>query len=35
MAPQVSVEMGRGQIPTHYQPTFAEMEEATSNVKID
>lgn len=35
MAPQVSVEMGRGQVPTHYQPTFAEMEEATSAVKIE
>lgn len=35
MAPQVSVEMGRGQIPTHYQPTFAEMEEATSAIKVE
>lgn len=35
MAPQVSVEMGRGQVPTHYQPTFAEMEEATSAIKIE
>ena len=34
MAPQVSIEMGRGQIPTHFQPTFLEMEEATSNIKI-
>jgi chemotaxis protein MotA len=35
MAPQVSVEMGRGQIPTHYQPAFAEMEEIIAAVKID
>ena len=35
MAPQVSIEMGRGQIPTHFQPTFLEMEEATSNIKIE
>lgn len=35
MAPQVSMEMGRSQIPTHYQPTFAEMEEASSAVKIE
>ena len=35
MAPQVSVEMGRGQVPSHYQPTFAEIEEATSAVKLD
>jgi chemotaxis protein MotA len=35
MAPQVSVETGRGQIPSYYQPTFAEMEEATSAVKLE
>jgi chemotaxis protein MotA len=35
MAPQVSMEMGRGQVPSHYQPTFAEMEEASGAVKID
>ncbi len=35
MAPQVSIEMGRGQIPTHFQPTFLEMEEATSSIKIE
>lgn len=34
MAPQVSMEMGRVQIPTYYQPTFAEMEEASSNISI-
>ncbi len=35
MAPQVSVEIGRTQVPSHMQPTFAEMEEATSAVKIE
>jgi chemotaxis protein MotA len=35
MAPQVSTEIGRSQVPSHLQPTFAQMEEATSNVKID
>lgn len=35
MAPQVSMEMGRAQIPTYYQPTFAEMEEASSAIKIE
>ncbi|MFW0776625.1 MAG: flagellar motor stator protein MotA [Rickettsiales bacterium] len=35
MAPQVSVELGRGQIPSHYQPSFAEMEEATGDIKVE
>jgi chemotaxis protein MotA len=35
MAPQVSVEMGRGHVPSHYQPSFAEMEEATSTLKAE
>lgn len=35
MAPQVSVEIGRTQVPSHMQPSFAEMEEATSAVKIE
>lgn len=34
MAPQVSVEIGRTQIPSHLQPSFTEMEEATSAVKV-
>lgn len=34
MAPQVSVEIGRTQVPSHMQPSFAEMEEATSAVNI-
>lgn len=35
MAPAVSIEIGRGNIPTHLQPTFAEMEETTSQLKAD
>jgi chemotaxis protein MotA len=35
MAPQVSVEMARGQVPSAYQPSFAEMEEATGAIKIE
>lgn len=34
-APQVSMEMGRGQIPSHYQPSFQEMEELTGTLKIE
>jgi len=35
MAPQISMEMGRAQIPSHFQPTFLEMEEATSSIKTE
>lgn len=35
MAPQVSVEIGRTQVPSHLQATFAEMEAATSEVKVE
>ncbi len=35
MAPQVSMEVGRGQVPSYYQPSFAEMEEASSGVKVE
>lgn len=35
LAPQISMEIGRGNIPTHYQPSFAEMEEATNDLKVD
>lgn len=35
MAPQVSVELARGQVPSHYQPTFAQIEEATSAIKVE
>ena len=31
-AVQVSIEMGRGSVPGHLQPSFAEIETATSNV---
>lgn len=33
-APQVSVEIGRGLIPTKFQPSFAELEEVLNNAKI-
>lgn len=33
-APQVSVEMGRGNIPTDYQPTFFELEAAMNEIKV-
>lgn len=33
-APQVSVEIGRGNIPSHYQPNFADMEALLSTVQI-
>ncbi len=35
MAPQISMEMGRGNVPSHYQPSFAEMEEAASGLKVE
>lgn len=35
MAPQLSMEIGRGNIPTYYQPTFAEMEELSGQLKIE
>ena len=35
MAPQVSVEIGRGQVPSYLQPTFAQIETATSEVKVE
>jgi len=31
-APQVSVEIGRGNVPSHVQPTFAELEEALNAI---
>lgn len=34
-APQVSMEIGRGNIPTHYQPSFLEMETATGELKLE
>lgn len=34
-AVQVAVEMGRAAIPSHFQPSFAEVEEATNNAKVE
>ncbi len=34
-APQVSVEIGRGNIPTHYQPSFLEMENQLNSVTVE
>lgn len=31
-APQVSIEIGRGNVPTHVQPSFAELEEALNSL---
>jgi chemotaxis protein MotA len=33
-APQVSMEVGRGAVPSYYQPTFAEMEELSGNLQV-
>jgi len=35
MAPQISIEMGRLQIPSHYQPSFLEVEQLTSEIKLE
>ncbi len=35
LAPQLSMEIGRGNVPTLYQPTFAELEQASSEVKVE
>lgn len=35
LAPLLSMEIGRGNIPTIYQPTFLEMEQASSEVKAE
>lgn len=34
-APQVSVEIGRGNIPSHYQPNFMEIENLLNSIKIE
>ncbi len=34
-APQVSMEMGRANVPSYYQPTFIEMEQATGELKAE
>jgi chemotaxis protein MotA len=31
-SPQVAIEVGRGNVPTHMQPTFAEIEDAVNNL---
>jgi len=33
-AAQVSVEIGRGQVPSESQPSFAELEEALNTVTV-
>lgn len=35
LAPLLSMEIGRGSIPSHYQPSFAEMEQASNEVKVE
>ena len=35
LAPQLSMEIGRGNVPTAYQPSFADMETAASEVKLE
>jgi chemotaxis protein MotA len=35
LAPQLSMEIGRGNVPTVYQPTFAELEQASGEVKAE
>jgi chemotaxis protein MotA len=35
LAPQLSMEIGRGNVPSVYQPTFAELETASSEVKAE
>jgi chemotaxis protein MotA len=32
--PQVSIEIGRGSVPSIYQPSFAELEQSLSDVKV-
>lgn len=34
-APQISIEIGRGNVPTHMQPSFLEVEQATGLLKLD
>lgn len=33
--PQISVEIGRGNVPSIYQPSFAELEETLNNAKME
>ena len=34
-SPQISVEIGRGNVPSHYQPTFIALEELLNEVKFE
>ncbi len=34
-APQISVELGRADVPSHLQPSFADIEQALQNVKVE
>lgn len=34
-APQISMEIGRGDVPSHLQPSFAQMEELSSAIRVD
>ncbi len=34
-APQISMEIGRADVPSHMQPTFAQLEEVTANIKVE
>lgn len=34
-APQVSMEIGRGNVPSYYQPTFLELEQASGDLKVE
>lgn len=34
-APQISIEVGRGHIPSHMQPSFNEIEEAAGEIKVE
>jgi chemotaxis protein MotA len=34
-AAQVSVEIGRGSVPSHFQPSFAKLEEALNAIQME
>lgn len=34
-APQISMEIGRGNVPSYYQPTFLELETFTNDLKVE
>lgn len=35
LAPQIAIEMGRSHIPSHFQPSFLEVEKMTAEVKLE